>query len=149
MTVMRAVEGLCKTEPSPGFHDVGAAKCPSGKGTWTVRISREAAEVVCDQGPVGKFHDLFLVPDLLDDPHFICEGLRRKGAEKHLCYVGRPQFRKREDGQSQEAPMNRVFLVFVSSKGTLLKWRWDEMGKTSSLREFCEGRFERIRWARP
>lgn len=132
--------------PIPGFIEFENARHPDGEGSWTVRIRRTFAERIAIDGPTWKYHALLDVPGVLFEPRCIFRGLEREGTEEFYCYVARPRRRKRQDGREEPTPPDRALFVFVSKRGTILKWRWERVDPDVPLEDSCRSRFGTLAW---
>ena len=141
-------EARRKRASAAGFIEFQNARHPSGEGSWTVRISREAAESLSVHGPVWRYHALLDVPALLFEPDCIFRCLELEDSEEFFCYVGRPRLRRRQDGTTEPTPDDRALFVFLSEGGTILRWRWEAVESDQPLHESCGSRFGTLRWAR-
>lgn len=73
----------------------------------------------------------FTVPEILQKPRAIFEGLRRDEDEPPRgvgwrCYCGVPSQSFRQDGTAGRAYPNQVYLVFVNDEGVAYNWRWEK-----------------------
>jgi hypothetical protein len=90
---------------------------------------------LAEYGPAWKFLDARLIPETVDDPTAIFEGLNRQGLEEGVCYVTVPSRRWIRDGGEAggtieaPSPPGRVFLVFAARREwgfVILDWEWRE-----------------------
>ena len=104
-----------------------------GKNPYTggddgeVLISRDMLEDLENNGPTQKFWDVCLIPDNLENPVVILEGLNRPGFENGFCYSSVPTCRWKDEQTKMAPPPLKVFLTFVHPRGNdlfVLDWEW-------------------------
>jgi hypothetical protein len=92
-----------------------------------VRISRKMMEHLEKYGPKRKFYDSQSLPDVLEHPAVIFEGLSRTPFEKGFCYSCVPPCRWLDDQVKMPLPLWKVFLAYVIRLGDnyfVLDWNW-------------------------
>jgi len=73
-----------------------------------------------------------LVPEILQKPKAIFEGLRKEEDQRYtktegwLCYCGVPSCAYVQNGNKIESRPNEVFLVFVDAEKVVYLWYWYE-----------------------
>lgn len=73
----------------------------------------------------------FLVPEILQAPTAVFEGLRLDEDEDTRgvgwrCYCGIPTKAYHSDGSERRAYPGQVYLVFVNDEGVAYNWRWEK-----------------------
>lgn len=94
-----------------------------------------------------KFHNLVVALETLRRPLQVWQALRQVGAEQVLgyAYVAMPRSLRDEDGKAYPAPANRIFVVFLDLKMTVLEWR-TEVPPAGGLA--VGDRFKELLWSR-
>src|SRR5262245_25527209 len=110
-------------QPPPGYTPPSVIRL-DGKEPQTgarcdrFRISVPMLEALEKNGPTTKFFDALLVPETIESPDVVFEGLNRGGLSHGLCYSRVPTERW-QDAQTKIAPPpSMVFLVFIRPIGT-------------------------------
>jgi hypothetical protein len=113
-------------EPRRGYEVRDASDPHDGK-LWQIRVSHRRMDEVARRG-YGQAKELaFLVPEVLESPCAIFQGVREDGEDDWLCYCGRPEYAYRGfTGQRVLAPLDEVYLVFVNSDRVAYLNRWDK-----------------------
>ena len=73
----------------------------------------------------------YIVPEILQKPAAIFEGLRREEDEDPRgvgwrCYCGIPEQSYRTDGTKAPPYRGQVYVVFVNDEGVAYNWRWEK-----------------------
>lgn len=122
---------------------------PDGDGTVPVLISHARLLAVSKRG-VGHVKECaHIVPDILQNPAAVFEGLRREEDEDRWgagwrCYCGIPECSYSQDGTEGRPYRGQVYLVFVNDEGVAYNWRWEAADpEDPSLPVNHEARFSR------
>lgn len=103
---------------------------PVNDGETTVFIRRRVLERLknnIQRISKQRFLDARLIPEALEKPTAIFEGLQRFDGENGRCYCCIPEKRKRIDRTVAAAPLGKVFLVFLKGEATglfVFNWGW-------------------------
>ncbi len=95
-----------------------------------VQISYERMQAVARRG-MGQAKECgFIVPEILQKPTAIFEGLTQDEDEDRRgfgwrCYCGIPSRAYHPDGTARAAYPDQVFLVFVNDEHVAYNWRWE------------------------
>lgn len=115
-------------------------------------IAAEAIHPLLQNRLWVKVFEAFLVPDIVQTPLRIWEGLNREGTEDLLCIAGVPslEFATKNFLDNQiTLQEDRVFLAFCSSQFTVSKWRWEPVDSDGfGLPTSHNARFGREMWSR-
>ena len=98
-----------------------------GRETIEVCVSRRMLLHLEKYGPARKFYDCQSLPDVLEEPAVIFEGLCRTPFEKGFCYSCVPPFRWLDDQEKGKVPPRKVFLAYVvrlEDSFFVLDWNW-------------------------
>jgi hypothetical protein len=103
---------------------------PEHGGRCTVQFSYRRLTTVARRSPGHARQCAFIVPQVLQRPTAIFEGLRRDEDEDPRgvgwrCYCGVPDHAYTTDGRSRDPWPGQVFLVFVNHEGVAYNWRWE------------------------
>ncbi len=90
--------------------------CPGGSGTADFGVAVRDLEHFEAYGPRWKFHAAKLIPEALQDPTAILQGLKRDGMEDAVCYVTVPSRIWIRDRVEAPFPPGKVFLVFAAER---------------------------------
>lgn len=92
-------------------------------------------------GRISKAHTMeaaFLIPEILQEPRAIFEGLRMESDERGnpgtagwRCYCGIPSCSYDSDGIKRPPQRGRIFLVFVNHDRDAFSWRWEHWSEDS------------------
>jgi hypothetical protein len=105
---------------------IGAGLSPDGKSRAVFFIDWHALSVVEEKGPEWKFSDARFVPEAVDVPDAILEGLKRHGEEDALCYSVRATVDPDNDDNEALPRYGYVFLAFVKHCiGGFIVYDWD------------------------
>jgi hypothetical protein len=104
---------------------------PIKGGTCGVWISYERMQTVAKRSLGHASECAFLLPDILQRPSAVFEGLRWDEDEDPSgygwrCYCGIPSRAYRTDGAERPVWAGEVFLVFVNDEGIAYNWRWEK-----------------------
>ena len=100
--------------PQGYYAAEGMDVCDSGMADFGVSAS--LLKHLEQYGPRWKFHDAKLIPEALQDPTTVFEGLKRDGMEDAYCYASVPSQRWVRDRIEAPFPPNTVILVFASKR---------------------------------
>ena len=94
-------------------------------------LSHDRLHRVCSRS-IGQTKEAkFLVPEVLQKPKGIFEGLRKEEDQRYtktegwLCYCGIPSCAYARNGNKIEPRQNEVLLVFVDIEKVAYLWYWD------------------------
>lgn len=95
-----------------------------------VQISQARMVTVGKRSMAHAKECAFLVPEILQGPTAVFEGLRSDEDEDHTgcgwrCYCGIPSQAYHPDGTKRAAYPNQVYLVFVNDENVAYNWRWE------------------------
>jgi len=119
--------------PPPGWQTATylefPARCPRTGATagLTVAVPLAMLEDLEKWGPSHKFWDAWLLPEALENPVVILEGLNRTGYDTGLCYSCVPAYRLLDEKTRIKPPPLKVFLTYVVSRDgreVVLDWEW-------------------------
>jgi hypothetical protein len=108
---------------------------PSGAGSVDFGVSKDAIKHWQTYGPAWKFRDAAMIPEAVQAPTAIFEGLNRDGLEEGVCYATVPSGRRIREGGERAGTIDgpslpkRVFLVFAAERDwgfVVLDWEWRE-----------------------
>lgn len=108
-----------------------AALNPIDNATCDVFVSFDRMQAV-GRRSLGHVKECgYLVPEILQQPTAVFEGLRRdededRGAAGWRCYCGVPAHAYRTDGSATRPYPGQVYLVFVNDEGVVYNWRWEQ-----------------------
>ena len=114
----------------------------------TFFVYRPTLEHFRVNGPTWKYHSLRLVRSTLEDPCVVFRGLRRHGFTEGFCYVSNPSNISVGQAETEEVPLNHVFLVFVDG---LVAFDWEfRLGKPGVAGHplNSDTDFEEVIWAK-
>lgn len=115
-------------EPLPEWLYLTAVSPNTGTGANQAFISRDMLLNLVENGPEYKLNDAWCIPDVLDYPKVIFEGLNRSEYEDGFCFSGLPEKRRTsQDRETVDSPQFMVFLVFAQyqdDKLIVLDWEW-------------------------
>ena len=102
----------------------------SGK-TCRILISHDRMQSVALRGMGHAKECGFLVPEVLQRPAAVFEGLRRDDDEDRYgygwrCYSAVPTRSFSPDGRDQAPYRDQVFVVFVNESRVAYNWRWEK-----------------------
>ncbi len=127
------------TSKSPGRRDyltIRAIDPDTGKDSEVI-LSYDRLHQVCRSS--GQIKEAkFLVPEILQKPKAIFEGLRKEEDQRYtktegwLCYCGVPSCAYTRNGIRIEPRPNEVFLVFVDVGKIAYLWYWYECDESDS-----------------
>jgi hypothetical protein len=104
------------------------AKSPyNGSDDAELIVSRAMLIDLEKQGPTRKFYDAQLISETVESPVVILEGLNRTGFQSGYCYSRIPTCRWVDEQTKADAPVGRVFVVFVMPANhglCVLDWEW-------------------------
>ncbi len=125
------------TSKSPGRRrdlTIGAVDPDTGK-SFEVILSHDRLHRVCSRSRGQIKEAKFLVPEILQKPTVIYEGLRKEEDHRYtktegwLCYSGVPSCAYAQNGSRIEPRPGEVFLVFVDDEKIVYLWYWCECDK--------------------
>lgn len=120
---------------------------PTGVGTREVWIDQAHLESLTRGNLAPRFYRVLLVPEIVRNPAVVFEGWERAGHEDDLCYAGIPSTDFRTDTIQVPPPPGKTFLVFVTRRGRVTKWRWEDADPDQpEYPENWRTRFRRIVW---
>jgi len=76
-------------------------------------VDKSVIQVLEKHGPEWKYHDARFLPEAVDSPDAIFEGLNRPGHEDSLCYSVRPTHDPLEPESTTLPRFSEVLLVFM------------------------------------
>ena len=119
----------------------------TGAGTWEVWIDQAHLESLTRGNLAPRFYRVMLVPIVLRHPAVVFEGWNRPEHDDDLCYAGVPPVDYRSDTIQVPPPPGKTFLVFVTRRGRITKWRWENADPDEAqYPENWRTRFRRIVW---
>jgi hypothetical protein len=126
--------------------------CPSGDGKCQFIVSQQHVEHLQRSGPQWKFNNLHVLPEILNDPSVIFEGLKRDDFEGGFCYGGHVSKRMQSTTIELPPPPEMVAVVFVRPRGReniVLDWEWrPEHSDKPGWPESWDDDFERVKWSK-
>ena len=126
-----------------------AVEPKDGTLTCEVLISFDRLQTVARRGLGHAKECGLIVPEILQKPTAIFEGLRRDEDEDRWgygwrCYCGVPQHSYRADGTEARPYADQVYLVFVNDERVAYNWRWERADENDRrLPVDYEARFNR------
>lgn len=107
------------------------AQNPLNGETVTVQISQQRMLSVGKRSLGHAKECGHLVPEILQNPTAVFEGLRRDEDDDQWgcgwrCYCGIPSCGFSRDGHEQATYPNQVYLVFVNDDSVAYNWRWEK-----------------------
>ena len=109
---------------------IGEGLDPEGKRGATFFVSRAELDILERDGPEWKLEDARFIPETVQQPDAIFEGLKRPGHEKSLCYSVRPARDPENEEENQPLPRyGFAFLAFARSGAggfVVFDWEWRE-----------------------
>jgi len=110
----------------PNLIRLPALNPVTGNHGWSVEISKAMLEHLENNGPLWKFCNAALLPEALENPAVILQGLNRVGYDGAYCYSRIPSCRWVDEYTSTTPLPHTVFVVFVSSlaQPNVLDWEW-------------------------
>jgi hypothetical protein len=122
---------------------------PVDRTPCEVQISFERTQTVGRRG-MGQAKECgYLVPQTLQQPSAVFEGLRRDEDEDPRgvgwrCYCRVPDRAFHADGTQRQPYPGQVYLVFVNDEGVAYNWRWEKADPDNpDLPAGHESRFKR------
>jgi len=113
-----------------GYFSLQAVNPPDG-GICTVFLSKDKANEIAKQGDWRHKELAYTVPAALSQPRSIWEW-KREGKVRGNCYIARPERRFiGEHAADVPAQSDRVFLVFVTGRGIVHHWRWEQASENA------------------
>lgn len=114
-----------------------AAVNPVDGSMTQVQISYERMQAVGRRSIVHAKECGLLVPEILQKPFAIFEGIRRDEDDDKWgcgwrCYCGIPSRSFRQDGSDAPPYKNQVYVVFVNDDGVAYNWRWEKSDESDS-----------------
>lgn len=112
-------------DPDPNHPD------GSNDGQRTVFVSHTRLLAIAKRGAGQVLEARDLVPDALNNPTAVFEGLRwdedepKDGTAGWRCYSTTPDFSYSADGERRGPYPQKVFIVFVNDQGVAYNWRWE------------------------
>lgn len=122
---------------------------PLNGDTCTVQISQQRMLAIGRRSIAQAKECGVLVPEVLQNPTAVFEGLRREQDDDPWgcgwrCYCGIPSRRFTKDGREADPYPNQVFLVFVNDESVAYNWRWEKASQEDpELPANHEARFRR------
>ncbi|MGH7138246.1 MAG: hypothetical protein ACREHD_21040 [Pirellulales bacterium] len=104
---------------------------PTDNSTCEVFVSFDRMQAV-GRRSLGQAKECgYIVPEILQQPCAVFEGLRRdededRGGVGWRCYCGVPAHAYRADGTVTRPYPSQVYLVFVNDEGVVYNWRWEK-----------------------
>jgi hypothetical protein len=129
-----------------GYNRVDGVLDPRGEGVTSAWMNESELRQIYKLSR-WKFHNLLTAIEVLKRPVQVWQALRQASEEKVLgyAYVGRPPCMRDSDGNARPLASDRVFIVFLDLRMTLLEWR-TEVAPDGG---FAEGeRFKELLWSR-
>jgi len=127
-----------------------AALDPNTGETCYVQISHDRMQAVGRRSMAHAMECAHIVPNILQRPAAVFEGLRRDededryGAYGWRCYCGLPDHAYRSDGTKRPPYPNQVYLVFVNDEVVAYNWRWERADSDDpTLPDDYENRFKK------
>jgi len=106
---------------------------PTTKETCKVQISYERMQAVARRGMIQASECAHIVPEILQAPKAVFEGLRYDEDEDRFgdaagwrCYCGIPKNSYRANGEPAKPYEDKVYLVFINDQGVAYNWRWEK-----------------------
>ena len=104
---------------------------PSDGKPCGILVSFDRMQHVAKRGMGHANEAAYLLPETLQKPTAIFEGLRRESDEDMRgcgwrCYCGVPTRSFRPDGSEGPPYRNQVYLVFVNDQHVAYNWRWEK-----------------------
>jgi hypothetical protein len=118
---------------------------------WHFTINRPLLENLEKFGPKRRFWDALIVPDALESPTVILEGLKRKNHGDSFCYCFVPALRWASEVRRVSAPPRKVFCAFVEpikdGSFNVFDWHFRAVGpEATGIPHRWSRDFERIVW---
>ena len=115
---------------------------------WKVWVDQAHVDGLSRHRVDPRFYRLLLLSEVLSDPTAIFQGWEREGQDGGLCYVGSPAKDYRSESIEVPPPPGKVFLAFVTSRGKVSEWRWEDSDEDDPHfpKGYNKGRFTRIAW---
>lgn len=115
-----------------------------------VQISHGRLQAMARFGQAHVLECAYIVPEILERPSAIFEGLKRDqdedsmGAPGWRCYCGRPSVAFNRDGSERRPFPQQIFMVFVNQERIAYNWRWEKADPDNlNLPLNCAARFVR------
>lgn len=148
IVIMRSMPGHRDSEH---YHTL-KAKSPNGDSMWDVHISFKRLEFVSKKSKGAVLEAAHVVPEVLENPSAIFEGLRRdEDEDEHgngwMCYCGLPTTAYNKNGTPINPWPDEVFMVFLNADCVAYHWYWHKRDRT--LPDHPDGhetRFRRRVW---
>jgi hypothetical protein len=105
----------------PGCRDPN-----TGTRDWTIHVRTSMLEDLEQHGPEWKFYNAQLIPEALEAPTVILQGLNRVGFDDAYCYSRVPSCRWIDESTKGQPLPYAVFVVFVAcaNPAVVLDWEW-------------------------
>jgi hypothetical protein len=111
----------------PDYIPIPAKSPYTGRDDATVLVSRAMIDDLEAKGQTRAFYDAYLLPDAVENPVVILEGLNRTGFQNGFCYCSVPKTRWLDEQTKMPVPPLKVFVVLVAPVGNdlhVLHWEW-------------------------
>lgn len=128
---MAAMETNPKKKERAGYISLDALDFRD-RGTFDVLLAQEKIKRARFAGIQLAKELAFLVPEILQSPKAIFEGIRwdndedRTSVDSWLCYCGVPSRAFTINGADRAPYENKVYLVFVNADRVVYHYRWDK-----------------------
>jgi hypothetical protein len=104
---------------------------PATKETCGILISHDRMLTVARRSMAHAKECAYIVPQILQRPAAVFEGLRHDDDEDRRgtgwrCYCGSPDRAYRADGTERSPYPGQVYLVFVNDEAVAYNWRWEQ-----------------------
>lgn len=143
-------------EERRGYFGPIAGLAADGAGTWDFYIARDRLVRIQRTQPESKYRAVAQIPEVLQAPTAIFQGLQRDEHEDGYAYVGRPKEReiKRDsaDGGWIKIPTDPriILVVFVTGndrRRDIFDWEWRKTDAADpDLPENADLDFEDLLW---
>ena len=97
----------------PGYFALTGLQ-PDGEGHCQFLVAKKYVDALQTAGPTWKFYNLHLLPEILNDPVVIFQGLNREDLNGGYCYSGLPSKKMKSSTITLPPPPGMVALVFVA-----------------------------------
>ena len=120
---------------------------PTAVQTRQVGVEKQQFDKLLSEEHQVRLARLALAKHVCSEPDWIFEGLQRPEQDWSTCYVGSPGVDFRGLKIQTPPPPGTVFLVFVTTRGKIWDWRWEDVDKDGTgFPENYRTRFGRILW---
>ena len=93
---------------------------------WDIRVSNKRMDLIVKRS-VGQAEELaHVMPQVLQCPDAIFQGLREEGEDDWLCYCGTPDCAYTKEGAQTPGRPGQVYLVFVNADRVAYRSWWEK-----------------------